>query len=76
MFRYADVLSTSDMIDSSPVRGCMIIKPWGMAVWERIRDSLDISIKKSGAQNAYFPLFIPLSYISKEAEHVDGKIFL
>ncbi len=66
------MLSCSDMTDSSPVRGCVIIKPWGMAVWERLRQALDDRIKQSGAENAYFPLLIPQSYLSREAEHVDG----
>lgn len=50
----------------------MVIKPWGMAVWDYLKTELDARIKDSGAQNAYFPLFIPLSFLSKEAEHVDG----
>ena len=60
------------MVDSSPVKGCMVIKPWGMAVWDGLKDALDKKIKKSGAENAYFPLLIPRSFLSKEAEHVDG----
>jgi prolyl-tRNA synthetase len=54
------------------VKGCMVIKPNGMALWESIREDLDRRIKDSGAQNAYFPLFIPVSFLSKEAEHVEG----
>jgi prolyl-tRNA synthetase len=50
----------------------MVIKPWGMAVWDAIRADLDVKIRESGAQNAYFPLFIPMSFLSKEAEHVEG----
>mmetsp|Transcript_10594 Transcript_10594/g.31415 ORF Transcript_10594/g.31415 Transcript_10594/m.31415 type:complete len:425 (+) Transcript_10594:262-1536(+) len=69
---YSDVIRQADMVDSSPVKGCMVIKPWGMAVWDGLKDSLDKKIKKSGAQNAYFPLLIPRSFLSKEAEHVDG----
>ncbi len=69
---YNDVVFASDLIAQSPVRGCMVIKPWGMALWDALRDDLDRRIKASGAQNAYFPLFIPQSFLSKEAEHVEG----
>eukprot|EP01041_Mallomonas_annulata_P014298 gene14298-30423_t len=69
---YNDVIVASDMMDQSPVRGCMVIKPWGMGVWDLMRADLDNRIRESGAQNAYFPLFIPKSFLSKEAEHVDG----
>lgn len=69
---YTDVISAADMVDQSPVRGCMVIKPWGMGVWDLLRAELDDRIRDSGAQNAYFPLFIPKSFLSKEAEHVDG----
>ena len=69
---YNDVISASDMVDQSPVRGCMVIKPWGMGVWDLLRAELDERIRDSGTQNAYFPLFIPKSFLSKEAEHVDG----
>ena len=69
---YSDVIRQADMVDSSPVKGCMVIKPWGMAVWDGLKDALDKKIKKSGAENAYFPLLIPRSFLSKEAEHVDG----
>ena len=69
---YSDVIRQADMVDSSPVKGCMVIKPWGMAVWDGLKDSLDKKIKRSGAENAYFPLLIPRSFLSKEAEHVDG----
>jgi prolyl-tRNA synthetase len=71
-FRYTNVIASSDMVDQSPVRGCMVIKPWGMAIWDSIRADLDVKIRDSGAQNAYFPLFIPMSFLSKEAEHVEG----
>ncbi len=70
--RYNSVVTASDMIDQSPVRGCMVIRPWGMGVWDNIRADLDARIRESGAQNAYFPLFIPMSFLSKEAEHVEG----
>mmetsp|Transcript_55985 Transcript_55985/g.99381 ORF Transcript_55985/g.99381 Transcript_55985/m.99381 type:complete len:643 (+) Transcript_55985:48-1976(+) len=69
---YQDVISGSDLVDQSPVKGCMVIKPYGMSVWETLREDLDKRIKATGTQNAYFPLFIPVSFLSKEAEHVDG----
>ena len=69
---YQAVVRDGDMAETSPVRGCMIIKPWGWAVWERIQAELDARIKETGHDNCYFPLFIPLSFIAKEAEHVEG----
>lgn len=72
LYRYNDVLRVSEMVDDSPIRGCMVIRPWGMGTWELFRDKLDAEFKGKGIQNAYFPLFIPQSYLSKEAEHVDG----
>jgi prolyl-tRNA synthetase len=69
---YQAVVRESDMAEASPVRGCMIIKPWGYGVWERIQATLDARIRETGHENAYFPLFIPLSFIAKEAEHVAG----
>ncbi|MEC7947979.1 MAG: proline--tRNA ligase [Myxococcota bacterium] len=69
---YLDVISSADLIDSSPVRGCMVIRPHGYAVWEAIKDDLDRRFKETGHVNAYFPLFIPQSFLSKEAEHVEG----
>lgn len=60
------------MADQSPVRGCMVIKPWGMAIWDKLRADLDERIQDTGTSNAYFPLFIPKSFLAKEAEHVDG----
>jgi len=69
---YNDVISAADMVDQSPVRGCMVIKPWGMGVWDLLRAELDERIKETGTENAYFPLFIPKSFLAKEAEHVDG----
>ena len=63
---YNDVVYASDLVAQSPVRGCMVIKPWGMALWDTLREDLDRRIKESGAQNAYFPLFIPQSFLSKE----------
>lgn len=66
------MISAADMVDQSPVRGCMVIKPWGMGVWDILRKVLDEKILESGAQNAYFPLFIPISFLAKEAQHVEG----
>ena len=66
------MIYAADMIDQSPVRGCMVIKPWGMGIWNILRNELDNRIRETGANNAYFPLFIPQSFLSKEAEHVDG----
>ena len=60
------------MAEKSPVRGCMVIKPWGYALWENITDTLDDMFKETGVKNAYFPLFIPLNFLEKEAEHVEG----
>jgi prolyl-tRNA synthetase len=54
------------MVDQSPVKGCMVIRPWGMAVWDELKDDLNRRIKGKGVQNAYFPLFIPMSFLSKE----------
>ena len=65
-------LAGADLVDQSPVKGCMVIIPYGMGLWEAIRADLHARIKASGAQNAYFPLFIPVSFLSKEAEHVEG----
>ena len=69
---YLEVIAGADLVDQSPVKGCMVIKPYGMGLWESIKNDLDARIKASGAQNAYFPLFIPVSFLSKEAEHVEG----
>jgi len=69
---YQAVVRDADMAETSPVRGCMVIKPWGWGVWEQIQQGLDRRIKETGHDNAYFPLFIPLSFIAKEAEHVEG----
>ncbi|MFN0217413.1 MAG: proline--tRNA ligase [Hyphomicrobium sp.] len=69
---YQAVVRDGDMAETSPVRGCMIIKPWGWGVWERIQAELDARIKETGHENCYFPLFIPMSFIAKEAEHVEG----
>ncbi len=69
---YNDVISAADLVDQSPVRGCMVIKPWGMGIWDNLRQELDYRIKDSGTSNAYFPLFIPKSFLAKEAQHVEG----
>ncbi|MGI8491311.1 MAG: proline--tRNA ligase [Acidimicrobiales bacterium] len=69
---YQDVIARAELADNGPVRGTMVIRPWGYAIWERIQAELDARIKATGAENAYFPLFIPESYINKEAEHVEG----
>jgi prolyl-tRNA synthetase len=72
--RYSDVLSAADVVDQSPVRGCPVIKPWGMAIWDLMQRELGDRIKATGTSNVYFPLLIPLSFLSKEAEHVDGYL--
>ena len=69
---YQQVVKAADLAEISAVRGCMIIKPWGYAIWELIQQTLDRMFKETGHQNAYFPLFIPLSFLEKEAEHVEG----
>ncbi|MFA7602993.1 MAG: aminoacyl--tRNA ligase-related protein [Novosphingobium sp.] len=69
---YQDVIAEAEMAEESGVRGCMVIKPWGYGIWERIQTLMDARIKAAGVENCYFPLFIPLSYFAKEAEHVDG----
>ncbi|MBW1866534.1 MAG: proline--tRNA ligase [Deltaproteobacteria bacterium] len=69
---YQQVVKASDLAERSPVRGCMVIKPWGYALWENIVRILDDMFKATGVKNAYFPLFIPLSFLEKEARHVEG----
>ncbi len=69
---YTDVVQMGDLADYSPVKGCMVIKPHGYALWENVRAGLDRRFKATGHVNAYFPLFIPLSFIQKEAAHVEG----
>jgi prolyl-tRNA synthetase len=69
---YQTVVRDADLAELSPTRGCMIIKPWGYGIWERIQGELDRRIKVAGCENYYFPMMIPLSFIAKEAEHVDG----
>ena len=69
---YQQVIKASDMAEQSPVRGCMVIKPWGYTLWENIVARMDRMFKETGVKNAYFPLFIPLNFLEKEAEHVEG----
>ncbi len=69
---YLDIVRKARLADNSPVRGCMVIKPHGFGIWERMRDALDAMFKETGHVNAYFPLFIPKSFLSKEAAHVEG----
>ncbi len=69
---YNELVIKADMAENSAVRGCMVIKPYGFAIWEKIQAGLDKMFKDTGHQNAYFPLFIPKSYFSKEASHVEG----
>lgn len=69
---YQQVVRAAELAENSPVRGCMVIRPWGYALWENMRTALDAMFKATGHANAYFPLFIPLSYLEKEAEHVEG----
>ena len=69
---YQQVIKAADLAEGSDVRGCMVIKPWGYALWENMQGVLDGMFKATGHENAYFPLFIPMSYLEKEAEHVEG----
>lgn len=69
---YNDLVVKADLAELSPVRGCMIIKPYGYAIWEKMQQQLDKMFKQTGVQNAYFPLLIPKSFFSREAEHVAG----
>lgn len=69
---YNELVIKADMAENSGVRGCMVIKPYGYAIWEKMQQQLDKMFKETGHENAYFPLFIPKSYLSKEAEHVEG----
>ncbi|UZK66075.1 proline--tRNA ligase [Sphingomonas sp. M1-B02] len=69
---YQAVITEADLAEESGVRGCMVIRPWGYGIWERIQRLLDDRIKATGHENCYFPLFIPLSYFEKEADHVEG----
>ena len=69
---YNEIVSRAELAEHSPVRGCMVIRPNGYGIWERMQQALDGMFKETGHQNAYFPLFIPLSFIAKEAKHVEG----
>ena len=69
---YNELVGKADLAENSGVRGCMVIKPYGYAIWEKMQAALDHMFKETGHENAYFPLFIPKSYFSKEASHVDG----
>src|SRR6266498_4790059 len=69
---YQDVIAKAELADNGPVRGTMVIRPYGYALWERMQSEVDDRIKAAGAVNAYFPLFIPESYMRREAEHVEG----
>ncbi|MDQ6838714.1 MAG: proline--tRNA ligase [Actinomycetota bacterium] len=69
---YQDVVARAELAENGPVRGTMVIRPWGYAIWERLQAALDTRIKAAGAENAYFPLLIPESYLRREAEHVEG----
>ncbi|MGW4170047.1 proline--tRNA ligase [Streptomyces chartreusis] len=69
---YQDVVNKAELADNGPVRGTMVIRPYGYGLWERMQAEMDARIKRAGASNAYFPLFIPQSYLTREAEHVEG----
>ena len=69
---YQEVIAEADLAEESGVRGCMVIRPWGYGIWERIQKLMDSEIKLAGVENCYFPLFIPLSFFEKEADHVEG----
>ncbi|MFF9210628.1 MULTISPECIES: proline--tRNA ligase [unclassified Streptomyces] len=69
---YQELISKAELADNGPVRGTMVVRPYGYGLWERMQQDMDARIKAAGAQNAYFPLFIPESYLTKEAEHVEG----
>jgi prolyl-tRNA synthetase len=69
---YQDVVAKAELADNGPVRGTMVVRPYGYAIWERMQADMDRRIKEAGARNAYFPLFIPESYLKREAEHVEG----
>ena len=69
---YNELVKKADLAENSAVRGCMVIKPYGFSVWEKMQNKLDEMFKETGHKNAYFPLFIPKSYLSKEADHVEG----
>ena len=69
---YQDIINKAELADNGPVRGTMVVRPYGYALWERMQSEVDARIKVAGAENAYFPMFIPQSYLTREAEHVEG----
>ena len=69
---YNDIVIKADLAENSAVRGCMVIKPYGYAIWEKMQAVLDKKFKDTGHENAYFPLLIPKSFLSKEADHIEG----
>jgi prolyl-tRNA synthetase len=69
---YNELVKKAGLAENSPVRGSMVIKPYGFAIWEKMQAQLDKMFKETGHVNAYFPLFIPKSYLSREADHVEG----
>ena len=69
---YTDVVLKTELVDYGPVKGTMVIRPYGYAIWENIQKELDKRFKATGVKNAYFPMFIPSSYLKREAEHVEG----
>ena len=69
---YNELVKKAELAENSPVRGCMIIKPYGFAIWEKMQAILDRAFKETGHENAYFPIFIPKSYLSQEADHIAG----
>ncbi|HEX2290485.1 MAG TPA: proline--tRNA ligase, partial [Pseudonocardiaceae bacterium] len=69
---YQDLITKAELADNGPVRGTMVIRPYGYGLWERMQAEMDARIKETGTQNAYFPLLIPQSYLTREAEHVEG----
>src|SRR6187455_466036 len=69
---YNEIVKRADLAENSAVRGCMVIKPYGFAIWEKMQRALDDMFKATGHQNAYFPLFIPQSFLEREAKHVEG----
>ena len=69
---YQDLVVKADLAENSAVRGCMVIKPYGYAIWEKMQRILDDKFKETGHHNAYFPLLIPKSFLSREADHVEG----
>src|ERR1044072_1789564 len=69
---YQDVIAKAELADNGPVRGTMVIRPYGYGLWEAMQSGMDTRLKAAGTQNAYFPLFIPMSFFEREADHVEG----